>query len=52
MTASREDQNVPKLHAEPTLPVDYLPDPLAAGAAFWNLPGMPNGRRGVGSRGW
>ena len=44
--ASREGQALPKVHAGAALPVDYLPDPLAAGAAFWNLPGMP--RRTIG----
>ncbi|UGT55181.1 hypothetical protein [Nocardia asteroides] len=44
--AGREERSLPQVHAGPDLPVDYLPDPLAAGAAFWNLPGMAPGTVG------
>lgn len=46
MVACREERAVPKVYAGTNLPVDWLPDPLAAGAAFWGLPGFPTGKVG------
>ncbi|MGA5760695.1 hypothetical protein [Nonomuraea bangladeshensis] len=51
--AARGDHELPEkaVFAGPSMPVTYLPDPLAAGASLWNLPGVPEGSVGriVGS---
>jgi hypothetical protein len=47
-TASRaaKHDNQEGIHLEPAMRVDYLPDPLAAGAVFCDLPGVPIGKMG------
>jgi hypothetical protein len=43
----RATRSLAKLHAEESVTVPYLPDPLAAGVALTNLPGVPPGVVGV-----
>jgi hypothetical protein len=41
-----DDASSDPVHPESALKITYLPDPLAAGVTFWNLPGMPERRIG------